>query len=181
MNTHVYQKRKAVSSKPLPKKKIFPFLELPGELRNKIYGYCLQDPAGIYLFSTTQKFRRTVFRASEIAYRGDPPLPRSTDDDTEDENGDKSEPMTPSNVVRALVPALLAVCKKINEEARSILYDHVFHVKDTMALHSFLVDLGPRAATYLKSIDLAEWGHGRGVHKAYNHVCLPLYGRNPAY
>lgn len=71
-----------------------------------------------------------------------------------------------------MVPALLAVCRQINAEAREVLYGHEFYVKDTLALHSFLVDIGPRAAGYLKNITLGEWGFGRGVHKAYNHACF---------
>lgn len=81
-----------------------------------------------------------------------------------------TKPDLPCTEIRPLVPALLAVCKQINAEARDILYDHEFFVKDTMALHSFMVDLGPRAAGYLKNVTLKEWGCGRGVHKAYNHV-----------
>ena len=163
-----------MSSKPLPKKKIFPFLELPGELRNKIYNYCLHDPAGVYLFAATQKYRRTVSRGAGLDYYGESPITHSTDDENDEQEEEKAE--LPSDVMRPFVPALLAVCKKINEEARGILYDHVFHVRDSMTLHSFLVDLGPRGATYLKNVELGEWGYGRGVNKAYNHVCLPLYG-----
>ncbi|KAJ4356710.1 uncharacterized protein N0V89_004746 [Didymosphaeria variabile] len=164
------KKRKAVSSKALPKKKIFPFLQLPAEIRNEIYSHCLHDPAGIYLFSTTQKFRRTVDRGSELSFRGRPP---PLIDDSEDEDVDEvSQQDQPSSEYRPLVPALLAVCKQINSEARDILYGHDFYVKDTLALHSFLVDLGPRAAGYLKNITLGEWGFGRGVHKAYNHACF---------
>ncbi|KAF1973872.1 hypothetical protein BU23DRAFT_598727 [Bimuria novae-zelandiae CBS 107.79] len=168
------KKRKTVSSKPLPKKKIFPFLQLPAELRNQIYSHCLHDPAGIYLFSTTQKFRRTVYRGTELAYCDGQPYSSSqtTNSNLDDDEEDGPRPEQPSNVVQPLVPALLAVCKQINAEAHEILYSHEFHTKDTLALHSFLVDIGPRAATYLKKVTLGEWGHGRGVHKAYNHSCF---------
>ncbi|KAK7192046.1 hypothetical protein PSPO01_01618 [Paraphaeosphaeria sporulosa] len=177
---HTSQKRKITSSKPLPKKKIFPFLRLPAEIRNEIYSYCLHDPAGIYLFSTTQKFRRTVCRGSERSFLGpaaDPPLPRSSmqlDDGnfSDDEKARTFHRDPPCDSFRPFAPALLAVCKQINIEARPILYAHQFFVEDTLALHSFLVDLGPRAAGYLKNITLGEWGFGRGVHKAYNHACF---------
>jgi hypothetical protein len=168
------QKRKITSSKPIPKKRIFPFLKLPAEIRNEIYSHCLHDPVGIYLFSTTQKFRRTVYRGTELAFRGRPPTlpPRpsgGSDDEDEDEVAQQDQPRTE---FRPFIPALLAVCKQINTEARDILYGHEFYVKDTLALHSFLVDLGPRAAGYLKNVTLGEWGFGRGVHKAYNHACF---------
>lgn len=64
------------------------------------------------------------------------------------------------------------MCKQINVEARDILYDHEFFVENSLALHSFLVDLGPCAAGYIKHLTLREWGFGRGVHKAYNHACF---------
>ncbi|KAL1606289.1 hypothetical protein SLS60_003691 [Paraconiothyrium brasiliense] len=169
------KKRKAASSKPLPKKKIFPFLELPAEIRNEIYSHCLHDPAGIYLFSTTQKFRRTVYRGSELKFRGRPATPHpppSGDSDDEDEASQQDQPNQPSSDVQPLVPALLSVCKQVNREARDILYGHEFYVEDTLALHSFLVDIGARAARYLKNITLGDWGFGRGVHKAYNHACF---------
>ncbi|KAF2438461.1 hypothetical protein P171DRAFT_491129 [Karstenula rhodostoma CBS 690.94] len=171
------KKHKVASSKPLPKKKVFPFLKLPAEIRNDIYSYSLHDPAGIYLFSTTQKFRRTVFRGTERAFLGraaDPPLQRNAlrrNDDSDDE-AETAQQAPPCDSFRPLAPALLAVCKQINTEAREILYDHEFWIKDTLALHSFLVDLGPRAAGYLKNVTLGEWGFGRGVHKAYNHACF---------
>jgi hypothetical protein len=172
--TNTGQKRKIAPSRPLPKKKIFPFLQLPAEIRNEIYSHCLHDPAGIYLFSTTQKFRRTVCRGTEISFRGSPPTlpPRPNSDSDDDDEDVAAQPDQPCTDFRPFVPALLAVCKQINTEARDILYGHEFYVKDTLALHSFLVDLGPRAAGYLKNLTLGEWGFGRGVHKAYNHACF---------
>ncbi|KAF9736832.1 hypothetical protein PMIN03_007250 [Paraphaeosphaeria minitans] len=173
------KKRRITSSKPLPKKKIFPFLKLPAEIRNEIYSYCLHDPAGIYLFSTTQKFRRTVCRGTERAFLGsvaDPPLSRRPmerdDDEFSDDEADNFHRDPPCDSFRPFAPALLAVCKQVNNEARTILYGHQIFVKDTLALHSFLVDLGPRAAGYLKNVTLGDWGSGRGVLKAYNHACF---------
>ena len=92
----------------------------------------------------------------------------------DDEGKDKVEP--PCGVKQTLTPALLAVCKQINTEARDILYDHKFHLKNTVALHSFLVDLGPRGAVHLKNIELSEWEWGRGL-KSYNHVSEPKSNR----
>ncbi|KAJ4290236.1 hypothetical protein N0V90_010451 [Kalmusia sp. IMI 367209] len=167
------KKRKATAPRPLPKRRIFPFLQLPAEIRNMIYGLCLTDPAGIYLHSTTKKFRRTVCRVPEVDVRGQAYTPvhdgNSNSEDNENENEISQQPK-PSEYVQPLVPALLAVCKQIHLEARDVLYAHDFYMHDTLAMHSFLVDLGARAAAYLKSVTLAEWGVGRGVHKAYNHA-----------
>jgi hypothetical protein len=38
------QKRKERPARPLPKRKIFPFLQLPAEIRILIYEYALHDP-----------------------------------------------------------------------------------------------------------------------------------------
>ncbi|KAM0796834.1 hypothetical protein BDR22DRAFT_498252 [Usnea florida] len=52
--------RTTVSTKPLPKRKIFPFTLLPPELRNYIYELALIDPFIIYLAPKTEHLRRTV-------------------------------------------------------------------------------------------------------------------------
>ena len=55
------------STKPLKPNKIFPFMRLPAELRNKIYYECLcsnqydqKDRAALYFDSTTKNFRNTM-------------------------------------------------------------------------------------------------------------------------
>lgn len=89
---------------------------------------------------------------------------------TDSDNNSKRRPL--STVAQTLTPALLAVCKQINTEARGILYDHKFHVTNALTLHSFLIDLGPRGAVHLKNIELAEWQWGRRL-RPYNHVSKP--------
>jgi hypothetical protein len=179
-------KKRKVTNKPLPKRKVFPFLDLPAEIRNQIYGLCLFDPAGVYLASTTKRYRRTVERVSEDTYRvepyGSPMLTDSSssisdNDDDEDQEGEKKkekekEKEKPSDTIHPLVPALLALNKQIYQESREVLYSNDFYMGDTLAMHSFLVDIGPRAATLLKRVALIHWGEGRGVHKAYNHAAF---------
>lgn len=164
------KRRSAPSSKPLPKRKIFPFLQLPAEIRNIIYENCLSDPAGIYLEATTKKYRRTVQRCPEDRFRYFPAMPDS-DDGASDSGDEEKGPRKESRPgMRRLVPSLLAVCKQINQEGRDILYGNHFYLADTLAMHSFLVDLTPRGASLLKQITLICWGQGRGIHKAYNHA-----------
>lgn len=183
------KKRKAAAPKSLPKRKIFPFMDLPAEIRNIIYGYCLIDPSGIFLSSTTKQFRRTVRRVPEQDFRGVRPTwaiyrsdssydsTNETDsfvagDSDEEPKKEKAKEYVPSSRVSPLIPALLAVSKQIYHEGRDMLYGNEFHLGDTLALHSFLVDIGPRAAALLKKINLIRWGEGRGVHKAYNHAAF---------
>lgn len=51
-----------ISTKPLPKRKIFPFTSLPAELKNQIYALALTDPCVINFGSRTKHYRRTVYR-----------------------------------------------------------------------------------------------------------------------
>lgn len=176
MPTFKSKKQKTTAPKPLPKRKIFPFLQLPAEIRNQIYKMCLTDPAGVYLRPTTKAFRRTVHRVSESTYRS----PRSsassslsaptkqghtdgsagTEQDSQEEEQD-----LPSVHTQTFVPALLAANKQIYQEGREILYGNDFYMGDTMTMHSFLVDIGARAASLLKCVTLIHWGEGRGVNK----------------
>lgn len=155
--------------RPSPKEKTFPFMELPAEIRNIIYDLCLHEPKGVYLAATTEKFRRTVHRAAKTdielilkvsTYRngGD-----SQNADGEENELDALEP-------RTLVPNLLAVNRQIYKEGREILYGNSMRLLDPLALHSFMVNIGPRAATLVKDVTLCSWGGWRGMHKAYNHA-----------
>jgi hypothetical protein len=84
---------------------------------------------------------------------------------------DKKTKRGPSEEKAPLVPALLAVCKQMNLEGRNLLYGNHFYLENPLALHSFLVDIGPRAASLLKNVTLMGWSDGRG-HRSYNHTCF---------
>ncbi|PVI01466.1 hypothetical protein DM02DRAFT_613634 [Periconia macrospinosa] len=180
-SSHVIKKQKIQAPRPLPKRKIFPFLDLPAEIRNQIYKLCLTDPLGIYLCPTTYAFRRTVQRVPEAKYRmissSAPDKSGTTSDDTDEgsdsEDQDKAKDQyKPSQYFQPLVPALLATNKQIYQEGREMLYGNDFYMGDTMTMHAFLVDIGARAASLLKSVFLIHWGEGRGVNKAYNHAAF---------
>ncbi|KAF2659692.1 hypothetical protein K491DRAFT_775399 [Lophiostoma macrostomum CBS 122681] len=163
------KKPKTKAPRPLPKRKVFRFLELPAEIRNMIYGLCFTDPQGVFLISNTVRYRRTVARA-----------PRSyvqnvLDDVSNEFATPAPKPKAASKIAeepRTLIPSLLAVNKQINKEGRDILYNNHFHVHDPLTLHSFLVDVTHRAAPLLKTITLRHWGGWRGMQKAYNHACF---------
>ncbi|KAH7139183.1 hypothetical protein B0J11DRAFT_36896 [Dendryphion nanum] len=156
-------KKRVRPVRPLPKHKIFPFLELPAEIRNMIYDLCLHEPAGIYLSSTTEKFRRTVERASEDDIQRVKRQSRYRNNDGQDDDDEDL-------VTQPLVPALLAVNQQMYREGRDILYSNSIRVLDPLALHSFMVNIGPRAAALVKDLTLCSWGGWRGMHKAYNHA-----------
>ncbi|KAF2681662.1 hypothetical protein K458DRAFT_343244 [Lentithecium fluviatile CBS 122367] len=189
------KKHKSSFSRPLPKRKIFPFMELPAEIRNEIYRLCLTASVGIFLRSTTKKFRRTVCQVSEEDLIGnhscdffdhsrysadngsaDDSIDADSsiaDDETTEAAKAKEETKKPrpSEETTSLVPALLAVNKQMHYECRDLLYNNHFYLENPLALHSFLVDIGPRAASLLKDITLMQWSDGRG-HKSYNHTCF---------
>ena len=134
-----------------------------------IYGYCFTDPQGVFLISNTVKYRRTVARAPK-SY-----IQNALNDVTNEFSTLVQKPKDASKIAeepRSLVPCLLAVNKQINKEGRDMLYANHFHVHDPLTLHSFLVDVTPRAAALLKTITLRHWGAWRGMQKAYNHACF---------
>ncbi|KAF2190252.1 hypothetical protein K469DRAFT_624877 [Zopfia rhizophila CBS 207.26] len=145
-------------SRPLPKRKIFPFLELPAEIRNMIYGYCLTDPHGVLLISATKHYRRIAERGDKYEY-----------DRYLNSQNEKSESALEP---RPLVPAILAVNKQIYNEGREMLYSNEFKFGDTLALHSFVANIGPRAASLLTDLTLKTWQYSRCMHKAYNHAAF---------
>ncbi|KAI2484008.1 hypothetical protein Ptr902_02948 [Pyrenophora tritici-repentis] len=163
---HKTKSTKPSAEKPLPKHKIFPFMQLPAEIRNIIYEYTLTDPLGISFIATIHNRRRQTQRISAALqrrmsegsyYRTKNTI--STDTDTQDE-----EPAP-------LVPALLAVCKQMHSEGKDILYGNDFVFADSFALYSFMINLGTSGAKNMKKITLRGWLDGRAT-KAYNHSCF---------
>lgn len=157
-----------MKSRPLPKAKVFPFLELPAEIRNIIYNVCLVDDSGINVVGTYKNKRRSTERVSAEAMAQ---LSGTNNGYNNQLLNDQRRAQLPEPV--QLVPALLAVNKQIYAEARDILYANEFVFSDTQALYSFLVNIGPAATKYLQELRLLQWGYGRAL-KAYNHSCFAL-------
>jgi hypothetical protein len=76
--------------------------------------------------------------------------------------------------LRPFVPSLLAVNKQIYQEARNILYENEFKMADPLALHSFIVDIGPQAAKLLTHVTLCSRIYGRSMQKGYNHSAFAM-------
>ncbi|KAF1846923.1 uncharacterized protein K460DRAFT_413745 [Cucurbitaria berberidis CBS 394.84] len=161
------KKHKAqINSRPLPKRKIFPFMQLPAEIRNMIYSYALTDPSGINFVATTKHKRRTVERVSEETQSG---LSRGwyrRGRINDQVRAQYKEPVS-------LVPSLLAVSAQVYFEAQDVLYGNEFVFADTSALYSFLINLGPSGAKRLKTLRLLGWSYGR-ASKAYNNACFAV-------
>lgn len=74
--------------------------------------------------------------------------------------------------VAALAPSVLAINKQIYFEQVMVLYSNDFYMADPYTLHTFVINLGARAASYLKRVTLVNWGSYRSQQKSYNHSCF---------
>ena len=73
-----------------------------------------------------------------------------------------------------LVPNLLALSHQIYSEAQPFLYGmNAFVLEDTMALHAFLANVGPRNSALLADVTIKAWGYSK-THKALNHPAFTL-------
>jgi hypothetical protein len=158
-------------SKPLPKRKIFPFNSLPAELKNTIYNHALTDPNGVFLISKLKHYRRIVkrdvFNGTNYGHYGRrryaQPQPAS------DSDSDSASVTLPT-----LVPNLLVLNHQIYSEAQPILYgSNEFILEDTTALYRFLANIGPRNAAVLVDVTIKGWGQSK-AHKALNHPAFTL-------
>ncbi|CAO2655170.1 Nn.00g102340.m01.CDS01 [Neocucurbitaria sp. VM-36] len=161
------KQRAKTTSRPLPKRQIFPFMKLPAEIRNMVYAYALIDPSGINLVATFKHKRRTVERVSEETQSNVASRFYYQPGRLNDEVRAKCE------VPISLAPSLLAVSKQVHYEAREVLYSNEFIFADTFALYNLLINLGPSGAKQLKTLRLLGWGYGRAM-KAYNHACFAV-------
>ncbi|KAH6876018.1 hypothetical protein BKA58DRAFT_380869 [Alternaria rosae] len=157
----------ATSSRPLPKRKIFPFLNLPAEIRNIIYEYTLTDSSGINLVGVFKHKRRNVERIS-AKLQAELSQESGWSDSQRMNNGVRKTQEEPA----PLVTSLLAVNKQIHQEGVDILYGkNEFIFTDSFALYNFMINLGPNRAKSLRTLRILGWLHGRAM-KAYNHSCF---------
>ncbi|KAH6642185.1 hypothetical protein C7974DRAFT_384994 [Boeremia exigua] len=159
------KQRKTASSRPLPKRNIFPFLQLPAEIRNMIYTYALTDPSGIKFVAVQRNRRRCVERVSDKTFNqvSNYRSPYQSNKINSDAN----------ERAASLVPSLLATNKQIYQEGCDILYGNELVFADTVALYAFMINLGPGSASHLRKMRLTGWGRGR-TSKAYNNACFAV-------
>lgn len=160
--------KRARKEKPV---KVFPFLSLPSELRNKIYSLALKDPDGMVLHEGWRAHRRVPKRCQYYncedreRYAGIGNLVYS-DQGYRDPVGQAS---------CTLIPSLLAVNKQIYAEAAAILYLQPLHFVNMTALHSFLAPLSNQSGSLIRNITIHNYENwGRGVRKAMNVSAMTL-------
>ena len=162
--------RTNVSNRPLPKRKIFPFMSLPAELRNQIYALALTDAKIIHLVSQTKRYRRTVRRS--VPSRIDPRTQRRSHhyQISPSQLRDTSAEIT----LPTLVPNVLVLNKAIYAETQPILYaGNTFAVEDTMAMHVFLAIIGPKNRATVTDLTIRGWGQTK-AHKSLNHPAFTM-------
>ncbi|KAJ8113395.1 hypothetical protein OPT61_g4466 [Boeremia exigua] len=163
--TFLQKQRRTAASRPLPKHKVFPFLELPAEIRNMIYSYALTDALGMKFVAVQRHRRRCVERVSSKTFSQVLGHRSYYHSNTINDDADEQ--------AAVLVPSLLAVNKQTYQEGRDFLYGNELIFADTIALYAFMINLGPAGACHLKKIRLTGWGHGR-TSKAYNNACFAV-------
>ncbi|CAG8958775.1 hypothetical protein HYFRA_00011725 [Hymenoscyphus fraxineus] len=161
-------------SKPLPKHKAFPFMDLPAELRNKIYDLALigsQDPSEpIFVTSKTKSRRRVAARTTDHTCL--PQFKQQYSWRYFYPNRSESKSNNASEETK-FAPKLLAVSKTIHAEAAAILYSRPMVVADNNALLVFLAQIGRRHSALLRDITIVNWCHSRSF-KNINHSAMVL-------
>ncbi|OIW31431.1 hypothetical protein CONLIGDRAFT_631375 [Coniochaeta ligniaria NRRL 30616] len=161
--------------KAVPRQKIFPFMSLPPELRNKIYELALIDPNGVHIRSVKGWYRPQVGHCSPQHCLPSPGYARFSSYQWLRPDGAKTGP-TPSGVPvdykPSLVPALLATCKTINAEAAPMFWGQPFYVADMTAMHAFLVRMSPVSMALMREVTIITWSASR-THKVMN---MPTFG-----
>jgi len=129
------------------KRKIFPFLSLPAELRNQIYELALVNPQGHYLVAKRRNKMRTVRAAAHGTHT-------YNSRHTRHQRLRSHKADLPSR----LAYGLFAVNRQINEEACTLVYPKPFVLESSTALHTFLVVIGAKNRGLLTDIGLQDWG-----------------------
>ncbi|KAL8685318.1 MAG: hypothetical protein Q9224_005864 [Gallowayella concinna] len=128
-----------VITRPLPKKKIFPFLSLPPELKNKIYDYALVCENELDLISSIISLRRVV-------RLGDTEIVQ----------------INPWSIVYrqpSLRANLLLLNKQMHAETQPILYGaNRFALEEMKTLHTFCSQIGPKNCASLQQLSIKSSG-----------------------
>jgi hypothetical protein len=135
-----------------PKKSsVFPFFNLPRELRDQIYEFTLVGSSGIVLKASKSIHRRVPQR---IRYHYSP--------------YSRVQP-------EGLAPNLLRTCRAVYEEALPILYGQPISFLDTRALYNFLSVAGPTNIALLKHLLIEELPYSKTC-KAIARPAFALLG-----
>ncbi|POS69744.1 hypothetical protein DHEL01_v211860 [Diaporthe helianthi] len=148
--------------KPKPPPKFMPFrlMDLPAELRLKVYAEALVDPDGVTIRAFTDKYETTPIHVPAGNIK--PPYYLTPKWYWYGKWTDIPGNRLPRKM-NHLSPNLLAACKTIHAEAAKMLWEQPFLFTDVLGLHSFLLMLRPETIGKLRDITILQ--HGWTTHK----------------
>lgn len=179
--THAPSPPRHPSASPSLSAKSSPLLSLPGELRNKIYTYCIPPPtsiankadaAAIWIGHSTYPYHLSFSTPTKIPIFYMPsayPYPKYNcpDDPNNPYNASYIYGPIPSPPPRQPTYSLsiLATCKQIYMEAAPMVYSKQIVFTDSHALYQFVEDLSPGTAKLLRHVEIRRWGGSREVKR----------------
>lgn len=148
-----------------PRKGHFPFLKLPGELRNKIYDYCIvKQYYEIGWVDNNHKTKSLTYRLPRLGRAYGPHLEFGAARRRRQLDCSRHAPSQKRLVEGAINPgpaALLAVCSTMHNEACSVFYSRsTFTFHGLGALRHFLNNLSPVATEALTRLVIKYRAYG---------------------
>jgi hypothetical protein len=150
---------------------ILSFLDLPPEIRNCIYGFYFRHPDPLYITDTEDDLITLSRRVADINHVLQMSGPRAPEKNRTTWRN-RATYTTPS-IARAYQPEiqLLRVCRKIHQEAASMLYSNNFCIAREFDIHPTQHDT---IGYYMNSIT-TSWLHQIGQHKFFlRRLCIDL-------
>lgn len=146
----------------------FPFPDLPGELRNKIYDYAIsKEHYAIEWVGNTQKSKSLTYRLPRPTRAHPPKLEPGAAQRRRllDYHHRRVHPThLAEDDVHPGPTVLLFICKSISEEAASVLYSKsMFHFHGLRALRHFLDNLRPETTKSITRLALNYQAYGHPV------------------
>ncbi|KAL9631800.1 MAG: hypothetical protein Q9204_004065 [Flavoplaca sp. TL-2023a] len=155
--------------KILPKKKIFPFMSLPAEIKNMIYKYALTSEYEIPLVFKVKGYRHTVTLGDPTTFQDF--RRRTYREDFDGPSCYRNFPL--AQILRpSFAPSIIALNHETHTQAQPILYSYnAFALEDPKALLAFCANIGPKNCAMLQEVNLKHFGK-TVVRRA---LCYPAF------
>ncbi|EKG12099.1 hypothetical protein MPH_10810 [Macrophomina phaseolina MS6] len=162
-NESAIAQKKTKIDRPLPKRRIFPFLSLPRELRDMIYEYAVGSPTTVHIPDKEPYTSKTIYIIeTQARYRHHARRADRT-------NCSKRYEVNP------IAASLLGVNKQIHAEAAPVLYSaNRFRFSDPVAMHTFVNQLSRPTRGLLRSVELSSWFARRSYCCAFNSAVFGI-------
>ncbi|KAL8979654.1 MAG: hypothetical protein Q9205_005066 [Flavoplaca limonia] len=143
--------------KILPRKKIFPFMSLPAEIKNMIYKYALTSEYEIPLVFKLKGYRHTITLGDPTTFQNFRRSPFR--DDFDGPSCCRYVPL--ARVSRpSFAPSIIALNHEVCTQAQPILYGaNAFALEDPKALLAFCANIGPKNCAMLQEVSLKHFGN----------------------